>query len=124
MPAKRKTVKKAAPAAKTRKPYPNRTERIAAAGKDIARLEALNAARRELIAKSEKKLEERKAALARTEAQLAKVIAKKKRLVELEENPTGAAKARRTAQKAQMKELAAAIKASGKSLDEILASIH
>ena len=108
---------------KTRRPYPERKERIAMAEKDIARLEALNEARRALIARSEAKLNERKAALARTEAQLAREVSKRDRLIALEENPTGAARARRKAENAQMKELAAALKASGKTLDEVLAAL-
>ena len=109
--------------AKTRKAYPSRAERIAMAEKDIARLKALNETRRALIARSEAKLDERKKALARTEAQLEKQITKRERLVALQENPKGAAAARRRAEMAQMKELAAALKASGKTLDEVLAAL-
>lgn len=110
-------------AIKQRKPYPGRKERIAMAEKDIERLEKLNESRRELIEKSEKKLEERKTALARTEAELAKEIAKRDKLIELENNPGGAAKERRKAQNAQMKELAELVRASGKSVEEVLAAL-
>lgn len=104
-----------------RKAYPARAERIAMAEKQIARLEKLNASRRDLIARSEEKLNQRKAALARTEAELQKELDKKERLIQLETDPQG--KARRREERAQINELAAAIKASGKSIGEILEAL-
>ena len=55
---------------KTRKPYPSIDERIALTDQEIERLTKLNAARTELIAQTEAKLAERKAALAKSEEQL------------------------------------------------------
>lgn len=59
--------------AKTRKPYPSIDERIALADQAIERLTKLNASRAGLIAQTEAKLAERKAALAKSEEQLEKV---------------------------------------------------
>ena len=53
-------------AEKTRKPYPSIDERIALADQEIERLTKLNASRAELIAQTEAKLAERKAALAKS----------------------------------------------------------
>ena len=59
---------------KTRKAYPTLDERIAIADKKVESLTKLNNEREVLVAKTEKKLEERKVALARSTEQLNKVL--------------------------------------------------
>ena len=56
--------------------------RIALVDKQIQRLETLNANRRELIAKTEEKLNQRKEALCKSEAMLENARAKRERIVE------------------------------------------
>ena len=78
-------------AEKTRKPYPSIDERIALADQAIERLTKLNASRAELIAQTEAKLAERKAALAKSQEALEKEEAKKARLLAAKEKPAKAA---------------------------------
>ena len=113
------------PKEKAKKPYPSYDERIAAAEQQIAKLEALNASRKALIEKTEKTLEERRDALAKSEAALEKAVAKRDRLIASKDKPAKApsARAAKAAEKAQYDELMAAIKASGKSVEELIASL-
>ncbi|MBR2570829.1 MAG: hypothetical protein IKE30_01675 [Clostridia bacterium] len=114
--------KKAQPAPKPRKTYPSRPERISMAEQKIERLEKLNASRRDLIARSEAKLNDRKAALARTEAQLDKEIRKRDRLIAIEKDPDGRTAANRQARAAEKAEVAQVIKLmreKGMSLSDI-----
>lgn len=61
--------------------------RIAMVEKQIERLETLNASRRELIAKTEEKLNQRKEALRKSEAMLEAARAKRERIIEYKERP-------------------------------------
>lgn len=72
---------------KTRKEYPTLDERIAIADKKVESLTKLNNEREVLVAKTEKKLEERKIALARSTEQLNKVLAHREHLVEIKNRP-------------------------------------
>ncbi len=67
MPRGKKTTTPSQPTTNTRKPYPIYEERIAAADQTIERLTKLNEERIALIAKTEAELEERKAALAKSQ---------------------------------------------------------
>ena len=127
-------------AEKTRKPYPSIDERIALADQAIERLTKLNASRAELIAQTEAKLAERKAALAKSQEALEKEEAKKARLLAAKEKPAKAAKPKLSAEErsARRKEalakaravkkaekekydaLVAALAESGKTVDELL----
>ena len=127
-------------AEKTRKPYPSIDERIALADQAIERLTKLNASRAELIAQTEAKLAERKAALAKSQEALEKEEAKKARLLAAKEKPAKAAepklsaeersarrkealaKARavKKAEKEKYDALVAALAESGKTVDELL----
>ena len=125
---------------KERKPYPTYQERIEAADKKIEQLQKLNASREALIAQTEAKLEERKAA---REA-LEKVTAKRERLVDLMNKPEKQpkpklspeeraahrretlAKAReaKKARKAQMEALLEKLAQSGKTIEELMAELE
>lgn len=111
---------------KTRKAYPSLDERIAIADKKAADLTKLNSEREALVAKTEKKLEERKVALARSTEQLNKVLARREHLVELKNRP--AAQRGRTAAKSEERkraeELLSAMKAKGISMEELLAKLE
>lgn len=126
--------------AKPRKSYPTYEERIAAADQTIARLMKLNENRSSLIAKTEAKLEERRAALVKGQEALEKEKAKKERLVAAKNKPTkvpaakltpeeraerrkaALAKAReaKKAEKEKYDALMAALAESGKTVDELL----
>ena len=124
--------------AKTRKPYPSINERIALADQAIERLTKLNASRAELIAQTEAKLAERKAALAKSQEALEKEEAKKARLLAAKEKPAKAeklspeerkarrlegqtkARAAKKAEKEKYEALMAALAESGKTVDELL----
>lgn len=110
-------------AKKARKAYPDRDERIAMAEEKIAQLEKLNAERRELIAKTEAKLNARKAALANTEDQLAKAIARRDKLIAAKNRPAAGVRAAKSAEKNQIEQLKAKLAAQGKSLEDLLNSL-
>lgn len=114
-----KSTEEKSKAVKARKPYPSREERIDMALKQIDRLTKLNDSRRKLVAKTEKTLNERKLALEKSEEMLSRAIARKERL---STTPEKLAKERLT-KKAEMKkldEVLAKLKASGKSIDDVL----
>lgn len=110
---------------KARKQYPDRDTRIEMADKKIKQLEKLNADRRDLIEKTEAKLNERKAALKKSEEMLAKVVSRREKLVAAKERPVGseAARAQKAAEKAQLDQLKAKLKAKGMTMDDILNSL-
>lgn len=124
---------------KVRKPYPTKEARIAMADQQIARLTKLNAARTALVEKTQKILAERQETLAKSTAALEKAVAKKERLITAQNKLTQAPKAKltmeerkarmaagRAAKKAENEKyaaLAAALKNSGKSVDELLAEL-
>ena len=110
---------------KARKQYPDRDTRIAMADQKIEQLEKLNAERRALIEKTEAKLNERKAALVKSEEMLAKVISRREKLVVAKERPVGseAARALKAAEKAQLDQLKAKLKAKGMTMDDIINSL-
>ena len=99
--------------AKTRKPYPSIDERIALADQAIERLTKLNASRAELIAQTEAKLAERKAALAKSQEALEKEEAKKARLLAAKEKPAKAAKPKLSAEERSARRKEALAKARG-----------
>lgn len=107
---------------KQRKQYPDRDTRIAMADEKIERLTKLNDERRDLIEKTETKLNERKAALEKSEAMLKKVINRREKLIAAKEAPAGspAARAQKAAEKAQFDELKAKLKAQGKTLEDLM----
>lgn len=120
-----------------RKPYPTVAERIALADKQIARLTALNASRAALVEKTAKLLNERQDALAKSMAALEKAESKRLKLVATANKPPKSPKQKLTPEerKARMaagreakrlerekvEALMAALKDSGKSVDELLA---
>lgn len=106
--------------AKTRKPYPSINERIALADQAIERLTKLNASRAGLIAQTEAKLAERKAALAKSQETLEKEEAKKARLLAAKEKPAKAAKPKLSAEErsARRKEALAKARAVKKAEKE------
>lgn len=111
--------KAAAKVKKVRKAYPSREERVAMADKQIARLTKLNDSRKALVAKTEATLASRQSALAKSTEALEKTLAKKARLTSTPEK----VKQERKTKKAQLDELASLLKASGKSIDEIIAAL-
>lgn len=129
----------ATPTEKTRKPYPTTAERIAMADKQVERLTKLNASRTVLVEKTAALLAERQDALAKSTNALEKAVAKKERLVVAQSKPPKAPKeklspeerkarmaAGRAAKKAETEKYAAiiaALKESGKSVDELLAEL-
>lgn len=123
-PAPVEVVEIKAPEPAIRKPYPTYEERIAAAEQNIARLTALKASREALVEQTAAKLRDRQEALAKSEAALNAVIAKRDRLIvakdKLAKEPKAALKA---AEKQKLNELLLALKASGKSIDELLAEL-
>jgi len=108
---------------KTRKPRTtDLDERLAMANSAIERLEKLNAERRELIAKTRAKLEQRENALVKSEAQLQTVLKKRERILKQKNRPVSQREAK-AAEKAQVQALMDAIKKSGKSIEEVLSSL-
>ena len=103
---------------KPRKPYPSQEERIALADEQISHWERLNTERRELIAATEKKLSERKELLAKGEVELERILARKQHLIQLRDGIDP-----RSEKKKQYTELLAALKASGKTMDDVLANL-
>lgn len=111
---------------KARKQYPDRDTRIEMANKKIDELEKLNASRRELIEKTEAKLNERKAMLAKSEEMLASVISRRNKLMAAKERPVAgseAAKAQKAAEKAQFDQLKALMKEKGISFEDVIKSL-
>ncbi len=117
VPAKKEDIKKA------RKPYPSKDERMAMIDKKIARLENLNADRKALIEKTEKKLDERKTALGKSEKMLATALSYKEKLAAPKPEKKASPRKAGAAEKARIAELAEALKASGKTIDEVLQSL-
>lgn len=132
-----------APAKKARKPYPSADKRIALADTQILRLTKINDSRRTLIEGTEATLNTRKIALAKSTASLEKALGKKERLITTQSKPAKAPaqkrsteeqKARRTesfakaravkkAEKEKYDQLLAALKESGKSMDDLLVEV-
>lgn len=100
-------------------------ERIALVDKRIAEMEQTIADRRDLIGKTEITLNQRREALAKTEEMLAAAQAKRERIVGSKK--AGSIKAYnrqvKAEEKAKMEAILEALKASGKSLDDVLAAI-
>ena len=114
------------------------------ADRKIEQLQQLNASREALIAQTEAKLEERKAALVKSQEALEKVTAKRERLVALMNKPAKEpkpklspeeraahrretlAKAReaKKARKAQMEALMEKLAQSGKTIEELMAELE
>ncbi len=110
--------------AKTRKPRTtDPDERIALVDKRIEELNKTIADRRELIAKTEVTQNQRRDALQKNEEMLSDAQAKRARIVASKEAGGTKALNRQTKaeEKAKMAALLEAIKASGKSLDDVLA---
>ncbi|GHU67716.1 hypothetical protein FACS1894184_08090 [Clostridia bacterium] len=103
--------------AKSRKAYPTHEERIQMADDQIMHWEALNARRRALVASTEKALADRKNALTKGEAEVARLIEWKQRLIEIKE---GLPSTNRTHSRQKYNELLNALKNSGKSMDDLL----
>ncbi|MHC1786432.1 MAG: hypothetical protein AB9880_05185 [Christensenellales bacterium] len=141
VPQKTTVAKKAkAPEKKARKAYPSLDERIAMANKQAVRLSKLIASREALIEKSEATLNARKAALARNIALIEKVQSREQRLLARKDEPPkvkapklspedlkvrrvealAKARAAKKAEKVKVDQLMAALKGSGKSVDDLL----
>ena len=132
-----------APAKKARKPYPSADKRIASADAQIERLTKINDSRRVLIERTEATLNTRKIALVKNAASLEKALGKKEHLIATKGKPAKAPasrlsteeqKARRTeslakaraakkAEKEKYDQLLAALKESGKSMDDLLMQV-
>jgi len=112
--------------AKPRKPYPTLEERLTMVDAKIAQLEKLNADRKALIAKTEKTLNERKEALAKSEAQLEKALNKKNKLVAIQNRPESKAQERavKAEEKKRLNEVYQALKAKGKSVEDLLKALE
>lgn len=130
-------------AKKTRKDYPSVDERIKMAAKQIERLTKIIESRKALIQKSETTLNARKSALVKNEEQLSKVQSKKQRLIAVKDKPAKAvspklspeelkarraealtkARAAKKAEKEKYDQLLAALKDSGKDVDDLLKEI-
>lgn len=124
---------------KSRKPYPSAEERIAMADRQIERLTKLNAARTALAEKTAALLAERQDALAKSTDALEKAVAKKERLVAAQNKPAkhpkvkltmeerkariAAGRAAKKAENEKYDALVAALKESGKSVEELLAEL-
>lgn len=135
--------KGSAPAKKPRKAYPSVEERIALADKQIEHQTKISAKRSALIEKTEATLNTRKAALAKNTTMLEKALSKKERLAAAKAKPAKAtapklppeqlkarriealakARAAKKAEKAKVDQLLAALKDSGKSIDELLREV-
>jgi hypothetical protein len=117
--AKKPRAKKAEPpppvSKKEKKPYPSRDERIVNVDKEIAHWECLNEKRRGLIIDAEKVVTDRTALLEKGEAELIKLYAWKERLIGIRDGTNKPSVA-----KQQYAELIAALKVSGKSVDDLI----
>lgn len=111
---------------KTRKAYPTLDERITIADKKVESLTKLNNEREVLVAKTEKKLEERKIALARSTEQLNKVLAHREHLVEIKNRPATpqGRSAAKSEERKRAEELLSVMKAKGISMEELLAKLE
>lgn len=109
---------------KVRKPRTTDPDaRIALVDEQIHRLEKLNESRRELIAQTEKKLNERKEALNKSEIALQNAREKRERIVAFKERSAMTKEeraARRTAEKAKIAELLDVMKTTGISMDDLI----
>ncbi|MBQ3079368.1 MAG: hypothetical protein IJC48_05120 [Clostridia bacterium] len=112
--------------AKERKAYPSLDERLVMVNQKIEQLEKLNAGRRALIEKTETTLNERKEALRKSEAQLEKALNKKQKLIAIQKRPTSKAanRAMKSEEKKRLNELYQALKAKGKSVEDLLAALE
>ena len=128
---------------KARKAYPTLGERLSASEKTIARLERLIGERANLIRETEQKLEDRRAALKRSQDDLAEAKAKHERILTAMNKPkktapqklspeerserrkAALAKAReaKKLEKEKLEALKNALEASGKSVDDLLAEL-
>ena len=111
---------------KTRKAYPTLDERIAIADKKVESLTKLNNEREVLVAKTEKKLEERKVALARSTEQLNRVLAHREHLMEIKNRPATqqGRSAAKSEERKRAEELLSVMKAKGISMEELLARLE
>lgn len=109
---------------KVRKPRTTDPDaRITLVDEQIHRLEKLNESRRELIAQTEKKLNERKEALNKSEIALQNAREKRERIVVFKERSAMTKEeraARRTAEKAKIAELLDVMKTTGISMDDLI----
>lgn len=112
---------------KARKPRTTDPDaRIALVDVQIQRLEKLNESRRELISQTEKKLNERKEALNKSEIALQNAREKRERIVAFKERGAMTKEeraARRASEKAKITELLEAMKATGISLDDLISKL-
>lgn len=110
---------------KQRKPYPSREERVSMADKTIRRLTDLNARREKLIEKTEAKLAQRKADLAKSTAALDKALAKKARLENVQPKAVKkpGTRASKSAEKAKLEQLQSLLATSGKTLDDLITEL-
>ncbi len=109
---------------KTRKQYPDRATRIAMADEKIQRLEKLNEERRQLIAKTEAKLNDRKESLTKSEAELEKVKARRERMIAMQDRPAASeSRKARSAEKAELEKLRALLAEKGVTAEELLAKL-
>ena len=109
---------------KTRKQHPDRATRIAMADEKIQRLEKLNEERRQLIAKTEAKLNDRKESLTKSEAELEKVKARRERMIAMQDRPAASeSRKARSAEKAELEKLRALLAEKGVTAEELLAKL-
>jgi len=128
---------------KSTRKYPSITERVALAEKQAERLAKTIETRKALIEKTEEIQNERRAALAKNEAQLEKALSRKQRLMDQKDKPAKAAtqklspeelkakraegmaraRAAKKAEKEKMNQLLAALKNSGKTVDDLIAEV-
>ena len=109
---------------KTRKQYPDRATRIAMADEKIQRLEKLNEERRQLIAKTEAKLNDRKESLTKSEAELEKVKARRERMIAMQDRPAASeSRKARSAEKAELEKPRALLAEKGVTAEELLAKL-
>jgi len=103
---------------KVKKPYPTVEERIVLAEKSIDHWEKLIQQRRDLIAVTEKKLAVRQESLTKGEIELERAIEKKGVLINRRDGLDVKSDSRK-----QYYELMAALKASGKSVEDLIAEL-
>ena len=103
---------------KVKKPYPTIDERITLAEKSIEHWEKLIQERRDLIAVTEKKLKARQESLTKGEIELERAIEKKDVLIRRRDGLDV-----KSDSKKQYYELMAALKASGKSVEDLIAQL-
>ena len=110
---------------KTRKPYPNHEVRIAMADAKITQLERLIEDRKALLERAESLAQQRRVSLEKTEQLLQAQVEKRVRILANKDKPAKEVgmRAVKAAEKAQLAEFAAALKASGKSIEDVIASL-